>query len=396
MAGRGSSGGNMYTLVDTGNLSIVRHAVRRAKAVTRAPEIADIYRMTESPWMNDWRVRVRVWIERHGEAVLGEGKAELLATIERDKSITRAAKSLRMSYRRGWSMVQSINAAAGEPLVETAAGGMKGGGARLTPRGRLALEVYEQLRQSLVGSASAALQRAVGTDSAAATTVHVAAAISLQEAVGQILAEFALHYPAIHVRTIFGASNELADHLLAGAPGDVFLSAEPAEVNRLEAAGLVAAKSRLAIARNGLAAIGVSGLKPIRNVRDLASNKVRRLALADSAAPLGRCSDAYLRTASAYEKLAPKVLRVDNSRAVLAAVSSKTVDVGLAFSSDATRRGGWQLLFRVPLSKAAAIYEAAAICRDEPSTEAEQLLQFLGSPAAQRCLRRCGLRPIAP
>jgi ABC-type molybdate transport system substrate-binding protein len=90
------------------------------------------------------------------------------------------------------------------------------------------------------------------------------------------------------------------------------------------------------------------------------------------------------------------VLRVDNSRAVLAAVSSKTADAGLAFSSDATRRGDWQLLFRVPLTKAAAIYEAASICRDEPVAEAAQLLEFLGSPAAQRCFRRCGLRPIAP
>jgi molybdenum ABC transporter molybdate-binding protein len=353
-------------------------------------------RMAESSWMNDWRVKVRVWIERDGQAVLGEGKAELLAAIDRDNSITRAAKSLRMSYRRGWSMIQAINAAAGEPLVETAAGGAKGGGARLTPRGRLALEVYEQVRQSLVGSASSALQRAVRADSAAATTLHVAAAISLQEAVGQILAEFALHQPAVHVRTIFGASNELADHLLTGAPGDVFLSAEPAEVDRLDAAGLVDRKIRRAIARNGLAAIGSTGLKSIRNVRGLTSNKVKRIALADSAVPLGRCSDGYLRAASIYEQLAPKVLRVDNSRAVLAAVSSKTADAGLAFSSDATRRGDWQLLFRVPLTKAAAIYEAASISRDEPVAEAAQLLEFLGSPAAQRCFRRCGLRPIAP
>jgi molybdate transport system regulatory protein len=141
---------------------------------------AGVNRMAESQWMNDWRVQVRVWIEREGQAVLGEGRAELLAAIDRESSITRAAKSLGMSYRRGWSMVQSINAAANEPLVETAAGGIKGGGARLTPRGRLALEVYEQVRHSLVGSASSVLQRAVRTDSRPPTTLHVAAAISLQ------------------------------------------------------------------------------------------------------------------------------------------------------------------------------------------------------------------------
>ena len=79
------------------------------------------------------------------------------------------------------------------------------GGARLTPRGRLAIDVYEQVRQSLLSPASAALQRAVQADTGITTALHVMAAISLQEAVGQILAEFALHRPAVHVRTIFGA-----------------------------------------------------------------------------------------------------------------------------------------------------------------------------------------------
>jgi molybdenum ABC transporter molybdate-binding protein len=350
--------------------------------------------MAESHWMNDWRVGIRVWIEREGEAVLGEGRAELLAAIDRENSITRAAKSLRMSYRHGWSMIQSINAAAGEPLVETAAGGAKGGGARLTARGRLALHVYEQMRQSLVGSASAALQRAVRTDTSVATALHVAAAISLQEAVGQILAEFALRRPAVQVRTIFGASNELADHLLSGTPGDLFLSAEPTELDRLDAAKLIEAKSRRAVARNGLAAIGVAGFESIRKVSDLESNRVKRIALAEPATPLGRCCMTYLQAAGVYDRLAPKVLWVDNSRAVLSAVTSKAADAGLAFASDASRPGDWQLLFRVPLSKASAVYEAAAIIRDATSAESEALLEFLVTPAAQRCFRRCGLRPV--
>jgi molybdenum ABC transporter molybdate-binding protein len=350
--------------------------------------------MAAKAWLSDWRVKVRVWIENHGEAVLGEGRSELLAAIDRERSITRAAKLTGMSYRRAWSMVQSMNAAAGEPLVEAAAGGMKGGGAQLTPRGRLALEVYEQVRHTLIESASTSLQRAVRSDARCVTMIHVAAAISLQESVGQILAEFALRRPTVQVRTIFGASNELADHLLAGAPGDVFLSAEPAELDRLEEAGLVVARSRRAFARNGLAAIGIPGLKSISKVNDLRSDRIRRMALADPQSPLGRYSAAFLQSTGIYEQLVSKALWVDNSRAVLSAVASKSADVGLAFRSDATRPGEWHVLFRVPSSKAAATYEAAAISRGTLLTESGALLDFLGTASAQRCFRRCGLGSI--
>ena len=77
-------------------------------------------------WMDDWKVGVRVWVERSGKAVLGEGRAELLAAIGEHHSITKAAKSTGMSYRRAWNLVQDVNAAAGEPLVAAAVGGTEG------------------------------------------------------------------------------------------------------------------------------------------------------------------------------------------------------------------------------------------------------------------------------
>ena len=65
-----------------------------------------------------WTFKVRVWIERGGEKVLGPGRIELLGHIDRLHSISAAAKQMKMSYRRAWSLVKSINDAAGEALVE--------------------------------------------------------------------------------------------------------------------------------------------------------------------------------------------------------------------------------------------------------------------------------------
>ena len=70
-----------------------------------------------------WSTKVRIWIERDGVKVLGPGRVELLGLIETHRSISAAAKGMGMSYRRAWTLVQDMNRAAGEPLVELATGG---------------------------------------------------------------------------------------------------------------------------------------------------------------------------------------------------------------------------------------------------------------------------------
>jgi molybdate transport system substrate-binding protein len=271
-------------------------------------------------------------------------------------------------------------------------GGIKGGGAELTARGRTALDVYEKVRRTLVAAAGAALQQAVNPSVETTPCVHLAAAISLQEVLGELLAEYALRQPTVRVRAVFGASNELAEHVLAGAPCDIFISAESAEVERLDAARLLAPHSRCTVAANGLAAIALSGRKGIQKVTDLLSPEVKHVALAEPACPLGRYSHHYLQTAGVYESLLPKVLHVTNSRAVPSAVLSGATDVGLAFASDAVQFDECQTLFRVPTSTVAAKYIAAIVNRGGQQTEATALLDFLNSKTADRCFRHRGFR----
>src|SRR5262245_3271396 len=92
-----------------------------------------------------WKLKVRVWIECDGEKVLGPGRAELLELIDRHRSISAAARKMDMSYRRAWGLVQSVNAAAGEPLVAVTTGGPGGGGAELTANGQNALRLYRSI-----------------------------------------------------------------------------------------------------------------------------------------------------------------------------------------------------------------------------------------------------------
>ncbi len=162
------------------------------------------------------------------------------------------------------------------------------------------------------------------------------------------------------------------------------------------AAKLLVRASRQIVAQNGLAIVGVASAATIKRSADLLSSRFKRVALAEPACPLGHYSKAYLEKVRLYDKLLPKVLHVDNSRAVLAAVASGAAQAGIAFSSDATSQNTWRLLLSVPTSQVAATYVAAMIDREKRLDGVRVLFDFLHSTIAKRCYRRCGLRPVSP
>lgn len=76
---------------------------------------------------------------------IGPGKADLLDCIAATGSISAAARQLGMSYRRAWLLVDVMNRCFLSPLVSTAKGGTRGGGAALTPMGIEVLRRYRQM-----------------------------------------------------------------------------------------------------------------------------------------------------------------------------------------------------------------------------------------------------------
>lgn len=75
---------------------------------------------------------LRILIVFSEDARLGPGKADLLERIRETGSIAAAARSMSMSYKRAWMLVEEMNNAFRDPLVDSTRGGVKGGGARLT------------------------------------------------------------------------------------------------------------------------------------------------------------------------------------------------------------------------------------------------------------------------
>jgi molybdate transport system regulatory protein len=83
------------------------------------------------------------------EIAIGPGKVELLQAIAETGSISASAKRLGMSYRRAWLLVDTMNRCFREPVVVSATGGTRGGGAQVTDFGRRALERFRAMRAAV-------------------------------------------------------------------------------------------------------------------------------------------------------------------------------------------------------------------------------------------------------
>jgi len=95
------------------------------------------------------QVRSKIWLEAEGRPVLGPGRLELLQYIDKQDSISRAARLLKMTYRKAWGQIKAMEEQLGLPLVEKQAGGPGGGGARLTPEARELLAKYFRLAEGI-------------------------------------------------------------------------------------------------------------------------------------------------------------------------------------------------------------------------------------------------------
>lgn len=93
------------------------------------------------------RLSVRLRFKLENRMILGPGRIQLLERIRKTGSIAAAARSMGMSYRRAWLLVDDTNRLFACPLVESVAGGRRGGGARLTDTGRLVVDTYRRMEK---------------------------------------------------------------------------------------------------------------------------------------------------------------------------------------------------------------------------------------------------------
>jgi len=94
-------------------------------------------------------VRSKIWIEVDGKPVFGRGREALLKSIDRLGSINKAAKDIKVSYRKALSYIQTMEERLRTTLVERQVGGVDGGGAVLTDEAKDFLRKFERLEDGI-------------------------------------------------------------------------------------------------------------------------------------------------------------------------------------------------------------------------------------------------------
>lgn len=93
-----------------------------------------------------YKLKGSIWIEGKKGTFIGMGRVMLLERIKQHGSITLAARSMKMSYRHAWELVDAMNRESKVPLVETSAGGKGGGGTKVTTEGEKVIRVFRNLQ----------------------------------------------------------------------------------------------------------------------------------------------------------------------------------------------------------------------------------------------------------
>lgn len=101
-------------------------------------------------------------ITRGDVIAIGPGKVSLLEAIEATGSITAAAKSLDMSYRRAWLLLDELNQSMSTPAVDSAKGGTAGGGSVLTDAGRQVIVLYRRIEETAARACQGDIRKLLG------------------------------------------------------------------------------------------------------------------------------------------------------------------------------------------------------------------------------------------
>jgi molybdate transport system substrate-binding protein len=246
------------------------------------------------------------------------------------------------------------------------------------------------------GLLTAACSATSRTEPAAQGPLRVAAALSLTDVLNDAGTRWtATGHPPIEFN--FAASNVLARQILEGAPVDVFISADEAQMDRVVSEDAAGTTDRVTLFTNQLVIVVPAGRAlPGTPPESLADNAVKRVAIGDpQGVPAGVYAKTWLEHIGLWRRIEPKVVPSASVRAALVAVEAANADAGIVYRTDARNDVKVNVAYEVPIADAPAIVYPGAVMKRAPHPETARLfITFLQSAASREAFAASGF--LAP
>jgi molybdate transport system substrate-binding protein len=225
---------------------------------------------------------------------------------------------------------------------------------------------------------------------AVAGEIRLSIAASLTDAITEICADYAKAHPGTTCLPNYGASGTLAKQIAAGAPADLFVSANPQWVDFLVGEKRVAAGTVRILAANTLVFVGPKGGGS--SLADLP--KLKRIAIGSpKSVPAGQYAEEAMKKAGVYDQLAAagKLVMAQDVRQALVYADRGETDGAFVYRTDALLAKEVAILFEVPKEFHAPItYPMALTDSGRANPEAQAFFAFLQSTQARAILSRQG------
>lgn len=224
-----------------------------------------------------------------------------------------------------------------------------------------------------------------------AATVRIYAAASLTDVLDDVIALFERAHPGVEVLPNFGGSSDLARQIVAGAPADLFFSADEAQMDRLEREGLLAEGSRRDVLSNQLVVVthrsATFALEGPRDLKGLSG----RIAMADpEAVPAGVYAREYLTKLGLWEEIRARVVPMLDVRAALAAAAGGNVEAAVVYRTDVPIEPRVRVRFEVPIDEGPRIAYPIAVVRGRTGDAVLAFASFLDSAPSRAVFERHG------
>lgn len=254
-------------------------------------------------------------------------------------------------------------------------------------------------RGMLEGFFGAVVLAVVAGPAQATEKLNIFAAASLKNALDDVTAAWQAetgHQAAIS----YASTSALAKQIEAGAPADVFISADLEWMNYLAKRNLLTAKGSVKLLGNRLVLIAPAGSKASISISpgfDLAGLLGDgRLALADvKTVPAGKYAKAALETLGVWASVEGRLAQAENVRAALKFVAAGEAPLGIVYQTDARAEASVKVLGVFPDSTHPAIIYPAAVLAESTNPVAANFLSFLQSKRAAEIFTKQGFAMLS-